>query len=156
MERIRREIDDLQRTVRARRAVRIGFAASVALARFTIIYRKYDPDQPRDEQGRWTETGAGDEDPRAETTTGATVTRRARTGNPAIDAVTEMLENTVADAMEQAGPGFGPAYGTKVHELFARGVVAADIPGIRQSGVEVSMMAGSRRDTGSRIALGPM
>lgn len=138
---IRGDIDGLQRIVRAERASRLGLLASLALARFVRLYRKCDPDQPRDEQGRWTETGAGEDDPRAETT-GATVVRRARTGSSRIDSVTEVLESLVADAMEQAGPGSGSAYGTKVHELFARGVLAADIPGIRQSGVEVSLMAG--------------
>ncbi len=138
---LRREIDDLQRVVRAERASRRGFLASLALTRFVRVYRKYDPDQPRDDRGRWAETGSGEDDPRAETT-GATAVRRYRTGDPTIDAVTEVLENAVADAMEQAGPGSGPAYGTKVHELFARGVVAADIPGIRQSGVEVTLLLG--------------
>ena len=152
MERLRRDIDDLQLAVRKQRAIRLGFIASLALARFARLYRKYDPDQLRDERGRWTETGAGEDDPLAGAT-GATAVRRYRTGDPTIDAVTEVLENTVADAMERAGPGSGPAYGTKVHELFANEVRAANIPGIRQSGVEVSMIFGDPSPYGAEDSI---
>lgn len=41
------------------RPARLGLLASLALHRFTRLYRKYDPDQPRDDLGRWTETGGG-------------------------------------------------------------------------------------------------
>jgi len=139
MSRCRGHIAEPGRTVEAERASRLGLLASLALARFVQIYRKYDADQPRDDHGRWTSTGARENEPE---TTGATVVRRYRTGDPAIDRVTETLESLVVDAMEEAGPGAGPAYGTRVHGLFGMKDLAADIPGVRQSGVEVSLLHG--------------
>ncbi len=124
---LRASLDHLQMLVKAERARRAGLRLDFAYARFTRLRRKYDPDQPRDDHGRWAETGAGDD---VDVTGTVTVVRRYRTGNPDIDNVTEILEQKVVQAMEEVGPGAGPTYGTRVHSAFAKAVRAERIPGI--------------------------
>ena len=132
----RRQVASL--SIKAERSRRFALLASLAFANFLALYRKYDPDQPRDERGRWTETGEDENVHLA----GATVVRRYRIGDPKIDDVSSVLEQKVVEAMDAVGPGSGPRYGTAVHGTFAMSVIAEDIPGIRSHGVEVSFVAG--------------
>jgi len=87
----------------------------------------FDPDQPRDERGRWTDGGGQ-----------VVVTRVYRTGIDRIDNKTDVLVDVAKDIIQQVGPGFGPSYGISVHKQFAATVRALDLPGIGKHGVEES------------------
>lgn len=122
---------------RAAQAHWLGFVTSLAFQR-CVRLRKYDPDQPRDDRGRWTEVGAYDVD-----VTGSTiVVQRYRSGNPDVDSVTAQLEDILHDTMERVGSGSGPTFGTRVHGVFADAVRESNIPGIGTRGVESSFSAG--------------
>jgi hypothetical protein len=105
---------------------RLGVASFEAFARFLLMYRKYSPDQPRDERGRWTEADDGP------STTGSTgiIRNDERTKDPEIDRITDILIDKLADAIEKLDDGSGALYGTRIHHAFAESVRAANLPGI--------------------------
>lgn len=135
---VRKAIAEAELSIATERYGRLGLIASLAFARFVHLYRKYNEDQPREERGRWVETG---EDGQDDLPTG-TVLQRYRTGNPDIDRVTEFLEETIDSVITRVGPGSGPVYGSRVHAQFAQSVRAADLPGIGSRGVETSFRLG--------------
>jgi hypothetical protein len=129
---VRNALKHAQVAVKAERARSLGLRASHAFGRFLRLYRKYDPDQPRDEQGRWTETGGGDD---VDATGSVTpIENDARTGDPEIDSITEKLLQRLADVLDLTGSGSGPIYGTRVHTAFAEAVRASGIPNIEVEG----------------------
>ena len=50
------------------------------------------------------------------------------TGDPYIDSTTARLQSIAMDALYEVGPGSGPTYGTAVHAVFARMVMALGRP----------------------------
>ncbi|WP_336488498.1 hypothetical protein [Methylobacterium nigriterrae] len=92
----------------------------------------FNPDQPRDECGRWCLQGGSS----------VQVVRRDRTGDPKIDAKTDMLIDIVKEVVETMGPGAGPLYGIYVHTASGTRIRELDIPGIGKDGVEQSFSAG--------------
>lgn len=138
---LREAILAAESSVAAARDQRLGLLVSVAFHRFVRLFRKYNPDQPRDERGRWVETGEEGDAGEGDLPTG-TVVQRHRSGNPDVDRVTQKLEQMLDEVAERLGPGSGPAFGTLVHRGFARAVREADIPGIGRRGVESSFSAG--------------
>lgn len=91
----------------------------------------FDRNQSRDERGRWDGNGSN-----------VVVTRKDRTGNPKIDAKTDLLVDLVSEIVTKVGPGSGPLYGMRIHNGSAELVRALDIPGIGRHGVEQSFSAG--------------
>lgn len=112
-------------TIEAERVSRLGLLASLAFAHFVHLYRKFDENQPRDERGRWSETGAGrgrSEDARGDPDTTGSVTpirNEAFTGNLEIDSMTSKLAQKLADVIDTVGEGSGALYGIRVHSAFA-------------------------------------
>jgi len=68
--------------------------------------------------------------------------------NPAIVATTRTLTSILSVIADDAGPGFGSTYGTRVHKLFADAVRLNDLPGIGRDGVEQSFIGGDKADYG--------
>lgn len=119
--------------IKRERSRRFGLLAYLAFARFIDIYRKYDPDQPRDDHRRWTDTGTGDDVDVTGSTT--VITNEARTGDVRIDSITNKLIEKLADIVDVIPddvPGF--LYGTQVHTAFSRAVRESGIPGVEVEG----------------------
>lgn len=116
----------------------LGLMASLSLRRFLILYRKYSDDQPRDERGRWVETGADDN---SSVDTVGMVKSLEKSGDPEIDTLTVILADTLEQAIDDTGPGSGAAYGTLVHSRFEAAVNAINMPGV---GVERSWLGGEQ------------
>ena len=131
------------------------------------LCRKYgfNPDQPRNELGRWTDAGgesdtsadqAGDYSTGAEARimsdagsgpaaddaryaqTRAVVDASALTGHHDIDTATRALANRLAAVIDTVGPGSGPLYGIMVHEALKVSLRADPIPGIQVGDIEPS------------------
>lgn len=115
----------------------LGLTASFHLRQFIDLYRKYNPDQPRDELGRWTATGGSE-------TTAALA--EVKTGDPEIDGLTETLLDTLRRTVERVGPGSGASYGTDIHFEFAETLHRANLPGVA---VEVSFLKGEEVSYGT-------
>ena len=142
--------------------LRYGLADLKAELKFRRFVRSvkanFDPDQPRDDKGRWEDAGGGEEQTSAGSVqavladeigfqlVGARVTQNnALTGISNIDEITERLSNTlinVMDTMQVISTRSGAAYGVAVHVGFAASVRSQDIPGIGSAGVEQSFKAG--------------
>jgi hypothetical protein len=63
---------------------------------------------------------------------------KAITGNPFIDRTTDMLVAVLQQSVKAIGLGWGPLFGIRVHNDFAKRVRQLDLPGIGQDGVEQS------------------
>ena len=114
--------------VKAERSRRFGLLACLAFGRFATLYRKYDADQPRDERGRWTETGVGTD---VDVTGSVKVIRNdVRTGDREIDSTTDKLVQKLADVVDKVGEGSGAIYGIQVHSAFAEAVRTSGIPNL--------------------------
>jgi hypothetical protein len=120
---------DAGRAIEADRSRRLGLVASVAFSRFVRLYRKYSPDQPRDDRGRWVETGSeGDIDATGSVTP---IVNEVRTGDLEIDSVTQKLAEKLAEVVDALGEGSGLIYGTRVHAAFAEAVRNSGIPNLQ-------------------------
>lgn len=129
----RRTALNFELAIKATQSRWLGIQTSLAFQRFVRLHRKYSDDQPRDDRGRWVDTGR-----EVETTGSVTpIVNDAPTGNLEIDSITEKLLEKLADVLDIAGPGSGPAYGTRVHALFAEAVRNSGIPNL---GVERSWL----------------
>lgn len=129
----RRTALNFELAINATKSRWLGIQTSRAFQRFVRLYRKYSEDQPRGHDGRWIDTGRD-----VETTGSVTpIVNEAPTGNLEIDSITEKLLEKLADVLDVAGPGSGPAYGTRVHALFADAVRNSGIPNL---GVERSWL----------------
>ncbi|GEP01124.1 hypothetical protein [Methylobacterium haplocladii] len=110
-----------------------GLRLSVALFRLRLgIKAGFDPAQPRDEDGRWTDVGGGE----------ARQSQRYKTGNPKIDATSDELADIVSHVANSLLHLKGAAFGTAVHLGSAEAVRALDLPGIGKHGVEQSFSLG--------------
>lgn len=113
----RRRITDLEYK-------RLVWKADCAFLRFMLALKAgFNPDQPRDELGRWTSGG------------GVTVTTSPGfyTGIQSIDETSDALSDILADVVEKLEyiSGLPPTvYGTLVHGLFALEVGFKDLPGV--------------------------
>jgi hypothetical protein len=92
----------------------------------------FDPDQLRDECGRWCGSNNGT----------VQVVRRDRTGNPKIDAKTDLLIDVLREVVNETASDSGPLYGVYIHSLAEKRIIELDIPGIGKDGVEQSFSAG--------------
>lgn len=122
------------------------------------VKANFDPDQPRDDKGRWEDAGGGEEQTNTGSVQavlaeevglqliGARVTQNnALTGISNIDEITERLSETlmkVMDTVERIPERPAAAYGVAVHVGFANAVRAQNLPGIGSAGVEQSFKAG--------------
>jgi len=151
----------------AHRALRRELAELNEELAWRALCRKYgfNPDQPRDELGRWTDAGgesdtsadqAGDYSTGAEARimsdagsgpaaddaryaqTRAVVDASALTGHHDIDTATRALANRLAAVIDTVGPGSGPLYGIMVHETLKVSLRADPIPGIQVGDIEPS------------------
>lgn len=118
-----------------------------ALLRLRLSVRGgFDPDQPRDDRGRWALVGGRLVRVDGRWTSGngrrAAVVRRDRTGNDRIDTTSDRLLDIAQETIDEIGPGSGKAYGILVHKRFADKVRALDLPGIGKDGVEQSFSLG--------------
>ena len=117
---------------------------------------KYSPDQPRvaagnPDGGQWAKGDGGYiGSAREQAHTRGPGTHYAQvfvegydeTKNPAIDQVTRTLFQALLRAHLLVGEGAGPAYGIRVHSVFAADVKSQDIRGIDGNGVEQSFTLG--------------
>jgi hypothetical protein len=109
--------------------VRLSLAfIDLSLAEIKAGFRE---DQPRGCDGRWC-GGSGS----------VTVTRKARTGDPRIDATTDQIVDIFKEIIEMTEPGDGFFYGIQIHAKLAARLRALDLPGIGPHGVEQSFVAG--------------
>ncbi|WP_132249423.1 hypothetical protein [Methylobacterium segetis] len=92
----------------------------------------FNPDQPRDACGRWCIQGSSHVE----------VIRKDRTGDPKIDAKTDLLIDIVKEVVEEVGAGSGPLYGVYIHTNSAQRIRDLNLPGIGKDGVEQSFSAG--------------
>lgn len=110
-----------------------GLRMSLALLQLRLALRAgFDPNQPRDERGRWADGGLHR----------VVVTRIDRTGNEKIDRKTDILLDVAKDVIEEVGAGSGPLYGVLIHSRFAAAVRELGLPGIGKNGVEESFSIG--------------
>lgn len=72
--------------------------------KFFVLKANFDPNEPRDDRGRWTRRPDG-----------VLVGRNDKTGNRRIDNATDMIVDAVSDIVGQNGPGKGPLYGVAIH-----------------------------------------
>lgn len=129
---VQKAVFEAQLAIKAERARRFGLLAALASGSFLALYRKYDPDQPRDERGRWTETGAGDD---VDATGSVTpIENSASTGDIEIDSVTDKLLEKLAVVLDATGSGSGPIYGIRVHTAFVEAVRNSGIPNLEVEG----------------------
>lgn len=106
----------------------IQLRLKMALLRLRIVAKAgFNPDQPRDRQGRWTDGGGQ-----------VVVTRDYRTGDRRIDSKTDILVDVAKDILQQFGTGYGPLNGVMIHKEFASRIKALNLPGIGVFGVEES------------------
>lgn len=132
------------RSAIAQRWVLLGMACSLAFDRFIELYRKYSEDQPRDERGRWVDTG-GEEGP--ETTGSVSPVYMERTGDPSIDTITDKLNAVASYVHDLLGPGEGRLYGIAFHNNFAQRV---EMLRIQDLSAEVSYNEGVEVPYGAR------
>ncbi|MEA1832416.1 hypothetical protein U8607_09990 [Methylobacterium durans] len=69
----------------------------------------FNPDQPRDACGRWCLQGQSHVE----------VIRKDRTGDPKIDAKTDLLLDIVKEVVQETGAGSGPLYGVYTYKFSA-------------------------------------
>ncbi len=60
-----------------------------------------------------------------------TITNNAQTGFSHIDEVTEKLKTTLEKVVNARGEGYGPRYGTAIHQDFGDAVKSQNLPGIK-------------------------
>jgi hypothetical protein len=129
---LRTALGDTLLAIKKERARRYGLLARLRFRRFLSLYRKYDINQPRDEWGRWAETGAGRD---VDATGSVTPTENdARTGDVEVDSITDKLLEKLASVLDAIGPGSGPLYGIKVHSAFEEAVLNSGIPNLELEG----------------------
>lgn len=110
-------------------AIRLRLAFLVVRAQ--RIKAGFRQDQSRGSNGRW-DGGNGS----------VVKVQIDKTGNPRIDAKTELLMDVVAEIAETIGNDGGAVDGIKIHTLAAAAIRALDIPGIGRDGVEQSFSGG--------------
>lgn len=103
----------------------LGIKAELKFARFlrAAIKAGFNPDQPRDEDGKWTSTGGVQ----------VTTTSGFLTGIPTIDDTSQALSDALVRVMEKLDylPEMSPQqYGTAVHVEFGIQVSKLGLPGV--------------------------
>lgn len=143
---------EIKRELDCARHVLLDLKAELKFARFALAATKagFNPDQPRDDEGRWT-TQAGVTDFSAVRRKAVVDYSEALTGISTIDEITVSLSNSLARTMEAVDfiPEWTPSvYGTAVHVAFGTAVRLEGLRGVGFLDVEQSFLSGGKADYG--------